>query len=162
MSDNININDPAAWRNLDWDEPIVPDVLKKTDGDVARARANRLKAEDPKFRDKIRQTVKDQWNSEDQTSRLKNVSRAVAKKWEDPAYSEKVKKGRAASGQYTDPSKAANFQGPIIGTNKKTGVETTYYGTREIKAAGFTPANVYHCINGERKSAGGCTWRRKL
>jgi hypothetical protein len=162
MSDKININDPNAWRNLDWDEPIVPEVLKKTDGDIARARANRLKAEDPKFRDKIRQTVKDQWKSEDQSKRLKNVSGGVAKKWEDPEYSEKVRKGRAESGQYTDPSKAANFQSPIIGTDKKTGIETIYYGAKELKNAGFEPANVYYCINGQRKSAGGCTWRRKL
>lgn len=38
----ININDPSAWQELDWDEPSNPDILKKSDQKVAVARANRL------------------------------------------------------------------------------------------------------------------------
>ena len=48
----ININDPKAWSELDWDEPVVPDALKKTDGAIAIGRANRLKASNPEWLDK--------------------------------------------------------------------------------------------------------------
>ena len=41
-SKKININDKKAWADLDWDDPVVPEALKKTDGKVAVARANRL------------------------------------------------------------------------------------------------------------------------
>jgi hypothetical protein len=52
-SKKVNINDPAAWANLDWDKPTIPDALKKTDAQVNIARANRLKANDPKIKAKL-------------------------------------------------------------------------------------------------------------
>ena len=42
MKKKININDKKDWSELDWDDPVQPDALKKTDQGVAVARANRL------------------------------------------------------------------------------------------------------------------------
>jgi hypothetical protein len=42
MRKQININDNEAWANLNWDDPVQPEALKKTDQGVAVARANRL------------------------------------------------------------------------------------------------------------------------
>jgi uncharacterized protein YaaQ len=36
---SININDSSAWKNLNWDEPEVPALLKKTDATVNRSRS---------------------------------------------------------------------------------------------------------------------------
>ena len=41
MNKKININDKKAWSELDWDDPVQPEALKKTDQGVAVARANR-------------------------------------------------------------------------------------------------------------------------
>ena len=49
----INIDDPKAWAALDWDEPTVPEALKKTDSAINRGRANRLKAANPEFAKKF-------------------------------------------------------------------------------------------------------------
>lgn len=153
-----NIN-PKNNKSIFTDEVLSVLPANNT---IMRGVRNAEKGQNPEFQDKIRQTVKNQWKSEDQSNRIKNVSRGVTELWKDAEYIEKQKESRKKSEQYTDPQKAANFQSPIIGTNKKTGIETIYYGTKQIKEAGFTPANVYNCINGLRKSAGGCTWRRKL
>lgn len=50
----ININDPSAWHDLDWNEPVVPEILKKSDRVVETSRQNRLKAQDPAFIEKLR------------------------------------------------------------------------------------------------------------
>ena len=42
MNKKININSKSAWAELDWDDPVQPEALKKTDQGVAVARANRL------------------------------------------------------------------------------------------------------------------------
>ena len=57
MNKKININDPAAWRELDWDDTQASDLLKRTDHQVAVARANRLKAQDPEWRKKQKAAV---------------------------------------------------------------------------------------------------------
>ena len=33
-NNKININDTTAWRDLDWDEPEIPSLLKRTDFDT--------------------------------------------------------------------------------------------------------------------------------
>jgi hypothetical protein len=35
----INVNDPGLWQSIDWDDPIQPDLLKKTDTTVNRSRS---------------------------------------------------------------------------------------------------------------------------
>lgn len=48
----IDLNDPKAWAEVDWNEPEVPALLKKTDASVNRARANRLRAMNPESRER--------------------------------------------------------------------------------------------------------------
>jgi hypothetical protein len=43
MNKRIDLNDPTAWSEIDWSDPVVPDALKKTDQQVAVSRANRLR-----------------------------------------------------------------------------------------------------------------------
>lgn len=53
MSKKINLQDSSAWQSLDWDEKEVHPELKRTDAQVNRARANRLKANNPEFIEKF-------------------------------------------------------------------------------------------------------------
>ena len=53
MSKKININDPKEWNELNWDEPIVPEALKRTDSQVNRARINRLRNQSPAMREAV-------------------------------------------------------------------------------------------------------------
>jgi hypothetical protein len=73
MKKKIDLNDPDAWSNLDWDEPVVPSVLKKTDATINKGRANRLKAEDPNLRQRQHQ--------------------GILKKKEDPTWAENMLRG---------------------------------------------------------------------
>ena len=41
-SKKINLNDPTAWSEFDWSDPVVPEALKRTDSQVNVARSNRL------------------------------------------------------------------------------------------------------------------------
>jgi hypothetical protein len=52
-SKKINLNDKKIWSEFDWSDPVVPLALKKTDSQVNIARANRLKANDPKIKAKL-------------------------------------------------------------------------------------------------------------
>jgi hypothetical protein len=45
----ININDPTAWQELDWDDPTEPEILKRSDATVARSRSALRKRNDPNF-----------------------------------------------------------------------------------------------------------------
>lgn len=45
----ININDADAWSKLDWDDPVSPDILKRSDATVARSRSALRKRNDPIF-----------------------------------------------------------------------------------------------------------------
>ena len=56
--------------------------------------------------------------------------------------------------------KSINFKGPIIATNMQTGLEIKFFGSAELKIAGFQDTNVYKCINGKRKSHKGHTFKR--
>ena len=47
MNNRINLNDPTAWSEFDWSDPVVPEAVKRTDAQVGVARANRLRAQDP-------------------------------------------------------------------------------------------------------------------
>ena len=56
MKKKINLDDQSLWQDIDWDEAEVPEALKKTDAQVNIARANRLKANNPEFKEKISQS----------------------------------------------------------------------------------------------------------
>jgi hypothetical protein len=49
MNKQINLNDPKLWKNIDWDEPQVPDLLKKSDATVNRSRSAFFKKDNPEF-----------------------------------------------------------------------------------------------------------------
>ena len=51
----ININDPKAWQELDWSEPVQPEALKKTDAAVNRVRGAFIKKDNPAFKQKMKQ-----------------------------------------------------------------------------------------------------------
>jgi hypothetical protein len=127
---------------------------------IRRGVANKIKGEDPSYRANVQRKVKEQWETQDQSKRITSVSKGITSKWKDTEHIEKQRLGRAKSGQYTDPLKAANFKSPIIGTCKKTGKEIVFLGAKQLKEAGFEPGNVYNCINGIRQSTGGYTWKR--
>ena len=48
-SKKINLNDPTAWSEFDWDEPKQPEALKKSDATVNRSRSAFFKKDDPSF-----------------------------------------------------------------------------------------------------------------
>jgi hypothetical protein len=45
----ININDPKLWKNVNWDEPNQPALLKKSDTIVNRSRSAFFKKDNPEF-----------------------------------------------------------------------------------------------------------------
>ena len=45
----ININDPKAWQELNWDDTVGPEMLKRSDATVARSRSALRKRNDPNF-----------------------------------------------------------------------------------------------------------------
>jgi len=49
MNNRININDSNSWHDLNWDDPVVPDALKKSDATVNRSRSAFFKKDDPAF-----------------------------------------------------------------------------------------------------------------
>jgi hypothetical protein len=53
-SKKINLDNHKSWSEFDWSDPVVPEVLKRTDRVVATARNNRIKAQDPEFRAKLK------------------------------------------------------------------------------------------------------------
>lgn len=79
----ININDPTAWSQIDWDEPEQPELLKRTDQKVAVARSNRLTKTTKESRE--RQTIKNQILAKDpkwlKTTVKKNQELAKDPKW---------------------------------------------------------------------------------
>lgn len=79
MKKKINIDDPKAWQELDWDDPVIPELLKRTDQTVNVARANRIKALDPKFRKKISEVHKGKIETEE--TRQKKSKSHIGKKF---------------------------------------------------------------------------------
>lgn len=95
MIKKININDPQAWRDLDWEEPQDPELLKKTDQKVAVARANRLTKTTKEFREKV--TVKNKAQAKDPKWKAA-TTRANQRKALDDAWLEANRRGAKARG----------------------------------------------------------------
>lgn len=53
MTKKINLNDSKMWQSLNWDEKEVHPNLKRTDGQVNIARANRIKADNKKWLENV-------------------------------------------------------------------------------------------------------------
>ena len=91
MNKKINLNDPTAWSEFDWGDPVVPEALKRTDTQVNVARANRLRAQDPVQEEKRRQAIIEKWaDPEFKKKRLNDFAK--------PEYIEKIKKIRKEVG----------------------------------------------------------------
>jgi hypothetical protein len=83
MNKKININSKAAWSELDWDDPVQPEALKKTDQGVAVARANRLTKTTKEFKETV--TKKNRALAQDPkwlaTNKRKNQELAKDPEW---------------------------------------------------------------------------------
>jgi hypothetical protein len=90
MNKKIDINNQKAWADLDWDDPAVPEALKKTDGKVAVARANRLTKTTKEFKEKV--TKKNRELAQD-PKWLAATTKASQKKAKDPEWLEATRKG---------------------------------------------------------------------
>jgi len=51
----INIVDPQSWSELNWDEPVQSELLKKSDATVNRSRSAFFKKDDPTFSKTMRE-----------------------------------------------------------------------------------------------------------
>lgn len=120
MNKRINLNDPAAWSEFDWSEPVVPEVLKKTDGQVARARGVRLN------KDKISKGLIESYQ---QPGRLENQQKAMQtrdntahknagkKRAADPEW--KTKQKSAIEALHNDPVRLAEYKKNYAKGNSK-------------------------------------------
>jgi hypothetical protein len=57
MNKRINLNNPTAWSEFDWSDPVVPEVLKKSDRQVNAARGVRQMWERSEVRKKHKAAV---------------------------------------------------------------------------------------------------------
>jgi hypothetical protein len=71
----INLNDPTAWSEFDWSDPVVPEALKKSDATVNRSRSAFFKKDDPTF--------------------SKTMSKVATERNQDPEYLESLRTGIA-------------------------------------------------------------------
>jgi hypothetical protein len=74
-SKKINLNDPTAWSEFDWSDPVVPTALKKSDATVNRSRSAFFKKDDPTF--------------------SKTMSKVATERNQDPEYLESLRVGIA-------------------------------------------------------------------
>lgn len=121
---------------------------------IKRGVANKIKGEDPAYRENIQRKVKEQWETKDQSKRIGNIVTSITKLWQDPKSKQKYLE---AQKNKTVPE---NYKGYYIATNIETGEEFIFNGPKEMKDAGFQPPNIYKCISGERDNHKGYTWRR--
>ena len=141
---------------------ILSDLVLPSDEEVRREthrENNRRAITQPDVARRKSDATKQQW-ANGRKDAIENIRKAGTEKWKDPKYREQQRISRAKSGQYTDPTKAANYKGAHIGTCIVTGKETIYHSPQDLKDAGLAPGNVYNCVNGKRKTTGGQTWRR--
>ena len=90
MNKKININDKKAWSELDWDDPVQPEALKKTDQGVAVARANRLTKT---TKESIENQTKRNREQAKDPEWLAATRKAAQKKAKDPEWLAAVQKG---------------------------------------------------------------------
>jgi hypothetical protein len=133
----ININDPAAWLELNWDDPAEPTLLKKTDQQVAVSRHNRLRSQTPEFKDtveKIRQSnIKTRKENPLTSAKKKRIGDAMRGK----TLEEMLGENRAAKGRKSRSEASKGKQRPkevvdkIVAKKKATGVyESENHGMR--------------------------------
>ena len=109
MNKKIDISNQKAWAELDWDDPVVPEALKKTDGKVAVARANRLTKTTKEFKETV--TKKNRELAQD-PKWLAATTKASQKKAKDPKWLAATQKG-------TDSRKAKGAELKAAGKEKE-------------------------------------------
>jgi hypothetical protein len=75
MSKKIDLNNPKDWSEFNWDGPVQPEALKKSDATVNRSRSAFFKKDDPSF--------------------SKTMSKVATERNQDPEYSESLRTGIA-------------------------------------------------------------------
>jgi hypothetical protein len=109
MNKKIDLNDKKAWSEFDWSDPVQPDILKKTDGKVAVARANRLTKTTKEFKESV--TKKNKALAKD-PKWLAATTKASQKKAKDPQWLAATQKG-------TDSRKAKGAELKAAGKEKE-------------------------------------------
>jgi len=84
MNKRINLNDPTAWSEFDWSDPVVPEALKRTDGAVNVARSNRLRAQDTEFEKQRKEKFYKKMRDPAHLKKLTEVNQEVALKLLQP------------------------------------------------------------------------------
>jgi hypothetical protein len=149
---------PKSLQDLLDEQKAQSKIHKMSEWQINSTIANRIKGNNPAYRQQTKENVSKQWKEQDQTKRIRNVSKGITEKWKDPIHIARQKEGRKE--RYATPERCGNFKSPIIGTCKKTGKEIVFLGVKQLKDFGFEPGNVYACLTGNRKSTGGHTWKR--
>jgi hypothetical protein len=186
MSKKIDLQDPSAWQLLDWDEKPVHPNLKRTDAQVNRARANRLKA--PRVAEALRgrnrgeefskqmslrqKGIKKGPQSEQtkQKNRESNLGKIVSEntkklmsinatiQMNDPA--NKKANSEQAIKRLAVPENNPNYKGLIYSTNINTGEVKSFNGPKDFIN---TDCNYFTVL--KRIKSGqiyrNCTWSRK-
>ena len=93
MNKKIDISSQKAWAELDWDDPVVPEALKKTDGKVAVARANRLTKTTKEFKETVTKKNRELAQDPKWLAATTKKNRELA---QDPKWLEATQKGTDA------------------------------------------------------------------
>jgi hypothetical protein len=149
-----NISDKAIRQGSSMMGKILP---KKTD-DQKEHLSKKLTGR------KISQSKKDALYKANKGSiasdeKKKNISNSLSELWNDNDHKKRMIESRKSSYHTGNESRAS--KGSVIGTNTKTGEEIVLSGNIAMKNAGFNPALISECINGNRKSHKGYIWRRE-
>lgn len=148
----INIDDVNAWSNLDWNEPVVPDVLKKTDAVINVARANRIRTQSPEHRKRMSEIQKGkrkgpQSELTKERNRQSNLGRVISestrqklsenakKQMNDPKA--KLNNSKQAKERLSIPSNNPNYKGFIYSKNVETGEIKSYDGPKDFIGTGY-------------------------
>jgi hypothetical protein len=102
--------------------------------------------DDPEFHEKTTKRILEAVNSE-QVSATRNTG--IKEYWEKEYSGERKGSGNS------------NYKGVSVGTSIADGSEVRFNVQAEMRAAGFSPAKIYDCINGNIKQHRGYTWRRE-
>jgi hypothetical protein len=135
MNKRINLNDPTAWSEFDWIDPVVPEVLKRTDAQVNVARANRLRAQDPGLEKKRKEKFYKKMSDPNHQKKLLESNQQVALKLLKPILTPEgvfpSKKVAAAHYQKILGKESPNSGNNYISYKLKTDKENYHLITKE-------------------------------
>ena len=97
MNRKIDLNDGQAWRELNWDDPVPLDI--RSDAAVEKSRRVRLLWEDPGYRVKASEAMKDKPRSEEARIKMSAARKGRTLAEEHCANISAAKKGRTLSAE---------------------------------------------------------------